>query len=105
MRLKMHVVFIFGTITFYLTGAMSPLSEELLTKQDLLLLDVVKFLCTAVAAAPVQTVCFRASEIRRKLLMLIEENTFDFMKPLHLHMVSMINEKNILFVCIHTLLH
>ncbi|XP_061484637.1 serine-protein kinase ATM isoform X2 [Rhineura floridana] len=68
-----------------LTGAISPLSEEHLTKQDLLLLDILKFLCVAVTTVPVQTVCFRASEIWRKLLMLIEENTFDYMKPLHLH--------------------
>ncbi|XP_042315979.1 serine-protein kinase ATM isoform X2 [Sceloporus undulatus] len=67
-----------------LAGALSPLSEEHLTKQDLLLLDILKFLCIAVTASSGQTVCFRVSEIRRKLLMLIEGNTFDYMKPLHL---------------------
>ncbi|XP_062983150.1 serine-protein kinase ATM [Elgaria multicarinata webbii] len=69
-----------------LTGATSPLSEEHLTKQDLLLLDILKFLCIAVTATPRPTVCFRASEIQRKLLMLIEGNGFDYIKPLHLHM-------------------
>ncbi|XP_062830674.1 serine-protein kinase ATM isoform X1 [Anolis carolinensis] len=69
-----------------LAGAVSPLSEEHLTKQDLLLLDILKFLCIAVTATSGQIVCFRVSEIRRKLLMLIEGNTFDYTKPLHLHM-------------------
>uniref|UniRef100_A0A6J0UF85 non-specific serine/threonine protein kinase n=1 Tax=Pogona vitticeps TaxID=103695 RepID=A0A6J0UF85_9SAUR len=69
-----------------LTGAISPLSEEHLTKHDLLLLDILKFLCLAVTAATRHTVCFRVSEIRRKLLLLIEGNTFDYTKPLHLDM-------------------
>ncbi|KAM6448107.1 serine-protein kinase ATM isoform 1-T2 [Liasis olivaceus] len=68
-----------------LTGAKSPLSEEHLTKQDLLLLDILKFLCIAITATTVQTVPFRCSEIWRKLLMLIDGNSFDFIKPLHLH--------------------
>nr|XP_056714051.1 serine-protein kinase ATM [Euleptes europaea] len=82
-----------------LTGAVSPLSEEHLTKQDLLLLDIVKFLCIAVTAVPVQTVCFRSSEIRRKLIMLIDGNAFDLVKPLHLQMYLLMlkelpNEEN-----------
>ncbi|ETE61104.1 Serine-protein kinase ATM, partial [Ophiophagus hannah] len=68
-----------------LTGATSPLSEEYLSKQDLLLLDVLKFLCIATTATTIQTVPFRCSEIWRKLLVLIDGNSFDFMKPLHLH--------------------
>ncbi|XP_066475514.1 serine-protein kinase ATM [Tiliqua scincoides] len=68
-----------------LTGASSPLSEEHLTKQDLLLLDILKFLCIAVTAVPVQTVGFRSSEIQRKILMLTDGNAFDYCKPLHLH--------------------
>ncbi|KAL8191035.1 UNVERIFIED_CONTAM: hypothetical protein K2H54_066883, partial [Gekko kuhli] len=82
-----------------LTGAVSPLSEEHLTKQDLLLLDIVKFLCIAVTAASVQTVSFRPSEIQGKLLMLIDKNTFDLIKPLHLQMYLLLlkelpNEEN-----------
>uniref|UniRef100_A0A8D2J9V7 non-specific serine/threonine protein kinase n=1 Tax=Varanus komodoensis TaxID=61221 RepID=A0A8D2J9V7_VARKO len=69
-----------------LTGATSPLAEEHLTKQGFLLLDILKFLCIAVTAAPGQSVCFRISEIRRKLLMLITGNAFDYIKPLHLHL-------------------
>lgn len=68
-------------------GASSPLAEEHLTKQDLLLLDILKFLCVAVTAAPTQTVCFRVSDIQRKILMLIDGNAFDYCKPLHLHVV------------------
>ncbi|XP_034265463.1 LOW QUALITY PROTEIN: serine-protein kinase ATM [Pantherophis guttatus] len=68
-----------------LTGATSPLSEEHLSKQDLLLLDVLKFLCIASTATTIQTVPFRCSEIWRKLLVLINGNPFDFIKPLHLH--------------------
>ncbi|XP_013917836.1 PREDICTED: serine-protein kinase ATM [Thamnophis sirtalis] len=68
-----------------LTGATSPLSEEHLSKQDLLLLDILKFLCIASTATTKQTVPFRCSEIWRKLLVLIDGDSFDFIKPLHLH--------------------
>ncbi|KAM6385449.1 serine-protein kinase ATM isoform 3-T6 [Alca torda] len=68
------------------TGALSPLAEEQLTKQDLLLLDILRFLCICVTTVQVQTVSFRASDIRRKLLMLTDGSVFDGAKPLHLHM-------------------
>ncbi|NXY15996.1 ATM kinase, partial [Atrichornis clamosus] len=68
------------------TGALSPLAEEQLTKQDLLLLEIVRFLCICVTTVQIQTVSFRASDIRRKLLMLTEGSVFDSTKPLHLHM-------------------
>uniref|UniRef100_A0A8C3EEI8 non-specific serine/threonine protein kinase n=1 Tax=Corvus moneduloides TaxID=1196302 RepID=A0A8C3EEI8_CORMO len=68
------------------TGALSPLAEEQLTKQDLLLLEIVRFLCICVTTVRVQTVSFRASDIRRRLLMLTEGSVFDSTKPLHLHM-------------------
>lgn len=70
-------------------GALSPLAEEHLTKQDLLLLEIVRFLCISVTTVQVQTLSFRASDIRRRLLMLTEGSVFDSTKPLHLHMVSM----------------
>lgn len=70
-------------------GALSPLAEEQLTKQDLLLLEIVRFLCICVTTVRVQTVSFRASDIWRRLLMLTEGSVFDSTKPLHLHMVSM----------------
>uniref|UniRef100_A0A7M4F6F5 non-specific serine/threonine protein kinase n=1 Tax=Crocodylus porosus TaxID=8502 RepID=A0A7M4F6F5_CROPO len=68
-----------------ITGAMSPLAEEHLTKQDNLLLEILRFLCICVTTSQIHTVSFRASDIRRKLLMLIEKSTFDASKSLHLH--------------------
>ncbi|XP_062423249.1 serine-protein kinase ATM [Rhea pennata] len=68
------------------SGAVSPLAEEQLTKQDLLLLEILKFLCICVTRAQIQKVSFRASDIRMKLLMLTDRSTFDSAKPLHLHM-------------------
>ncbi|KAF6332533.1 ATM serine/threonine kinase [Rhinolophus ferrumequinum] len=66
-------------------GAMSPLAEEHLSKQDLLFLDMVKFLCMCVTTAQTNTVSFRAADIRRKLLMLIDSSMLDPTKSLHLH--------------------
>ncbi|XP_009997696.1 PREDICTED: serine-protein kinase ATM [Chaetura pelagica] len=68
------------------TGALSPLAEEQLTKQDLLLLEILRFLCICVTTVQIQTVSFRASDIRRKLLMLLDGSVFDSAKPLHLHL-------------------
>uniref|UniRef100_A0A8C5IPZ9 non-specific serine/threonine protein kinase n=1 Tax=Junco hyemalis TaxID=40217 RepID=A0A8C5IPZ9_JUNHY len=68
------------------TGALSPLAEEQLTKQDLLLLEIVRFLCICATTVRVQTLSFRACDVRRRLLMLTEGSVFDSTKPLHLHM-------------------
>nr|XP_014351298.1 PREDICTED: serine-protein kinase ATM [Latimeria chalumnae] len=67
-------------------GAKSSLSEEHLTKQDSLLLDTLRFLCGCVTAGQMCTVSFRPADIRRKLLLLIEENSLDTGKPLHLQL-------------------
>ncbi|XP_075858601.1 serine-protein kinase ATM isoform X1 [Microcebus murinus] len=67
-------------------GAMNPLAEEYLSKQDLLFLDMLKFLCLCVTTAHTNTVSFRAADIRKKLLMLIDSSTLDPNKSLHLHM-------------------
>ncbi|XP_066103499.1 serine-protein kinase ATM [Saccopteryx bilineata] len=67
-------------------GAMNPLAEEHLSKQDLLFLDMLKFLCVCVTTAQTSTVSFRAADIRRKLLMLIDSSILDPTKSLHLHM-------------------
>ncbi|XP_037697256.1 serine-protein kinase ATM isoform X2 [Choloepus didactylus] len=67
-------------------GATNPLAEEHLSKQDLLFLDMLKFLCMCVTTAQTTTVSFRAADIRRKLLMLIDSSTLDPTKFLHLHM-------------------
>ncbi|XP_010190562.1 PREDICTED: serine-protein kinase ATM-like, partial [Mesitornis unicolor] len=68
------------------TGALCPLAEEQLTKQDLLLLEILRFLCICVTTVQIQTVSFRASDICRKLLMLTDGTVFDSAKPVHLHM-------------------
>jgi len=72
-----------GQSTF---GAMNPLAEEHLSKQDLLFLDMLKFLCVCVTTAQTGPVSFRAADIRRKLLMLIDTSMLDPTKSLHLHM-------------------
>ncbi|XP_041054809.1 serine-protein kinase ATM isoform X1 [Carcharodon carcharias] len=68
------------------TGAKSILAEENLTKHDFLLLDTLRFLCCCTAAGQVHVLSFRSSDIRRKLLMLIEEQDHSISKSLHLHM-------------------
>lgn len=70
------------------SGPLSPLAEEQLTKQDLLLLEILRCLCICVTTVQIQPVSFRASDIRRKLLTLTDSSIFDITKPLHLHMVS-----------------
>ena len=70
-------------------GAMNPLAEEHLSKQDLLVLDMLRFLCMCITIAQSNTMSFRAADIRRKLLMLIDSDRLDPTKSLHLHMVSL----------------
>ncbi|XP_008053488.1 serine-protein kinase ATM [Carlito syrichta] len=67
-------------------GAMSPLAEKHLSKQDILLLDMLKFLCVCVTTARTKTLSFREVDIRRKLLMLIDSCSLDTTKSIHLHM-------------------
>ncbi|ERE76122.1 serine-protein kinase ATM-like protein [Cricetulus griseus] len=67
-------------------GAMNPLTADYLSKQDHLLLDMLRFLCLCVTASQNNTVSFRAADIRRKLLMLLDSSTLDLTKSLHLHM-------------------
>ncbi|XP_021062119.1 serine-protein kinase ATM [Mus pahari] len=67
-------------------GAMSPLTADYLSKQDHLLLDMLRFLCLSVTASQSHTVSFRGADIRRKLLLLLDSSTLDLTKPLHLHM-------------------
>ncbi|KAM9220531.1 serine-protein kinase ATM isoform 2-T2 [Dugong dugon] len=76
-----------------ITGAVNPLAEEYLSKQDLLFLDMLKFLCMCVTTAQTNTVSFRAADIRRKLLMLIDSSMLDLTKSLHLHMYLVLLKK------------
>ncbi|XP_060229891.1 serine-protein kinase ATM isoform X2 [Meriones unguiculatus] len=66
-------------------GAMNPLNADYLSKQDHLLLDMLRFLCRCVTASQSITVSFRGADIRRKLLMLLDSSTLDLTKSLHLH--------------------
>ncbi|XP_066438184.1 serine-protein kinase ATM [Eleutherodactylus coqui] len=66
-----------------ITGAVSPLSEQHLTKPDIVLSQTLQFLCFCASAAINQNVNFRHSDIRRRLLNLID-TSLDTSKPLHL---------------------
>ncbi|XP_075707708.1 serine-protein kinase ATM [Rhinoderma darwinii] len=66
-----------------ITGAVSPLSEEHLTKPELVLSQTLQFLCFCASAAINHNVNFRPSDIRRRLLNLID-TSLDTSKPLHL---------------------
>ncbi|XP_052616393.1 serine-protein kinase ATM isoform X2 [Peromyscus californicus insignis] len=67
-------------------GAMSPLTADYLSKQDHLLLDMLRFLCLCVTASQSNTVSFRAADVRKKLFLLLDSSTLDLTKSLHLHM-------------------
>ncbi|XP_040282187.1 serine-protein kinase ATM [Bufo bufo] len=66
-----------------ITGAVSPLSEEHLTKPEMVLSQTLQFLCFCASPAINHNVNFRPSDIRRRLLNLID-TTLDTSKPLHL---------------------
>ncbi|KAM9320664.1 serine-protein kinase ATM [Gastrophryne carolinensis] len=65
------------------TGAISPLSEEHLTKTEKVLIQSLQFLCSCASAAVGNTMNFRPSEVRRKLLNIVD-TSLDTSKPLHL---------------------
>nr|DBA32689.1 TPA: hypothetical protein GDO54_000462 [Pyxicephalus adspersus] len=65
------------------TGAVSPLSEDHLSKVEMVLMQLLQFLCFCASAAVNHFVNFRPSDIRRKLLNLID-TSLDTNKPFHL---------------------
>ncbi|KAM5180001.1 serine-protein kinase ATM [Mantella aurantiaca] len=65
------------------TGAVSPLSEDHLSKPEMVLMQTLQFLCFCASAAVKHSVNFRPSDIRRKILNLID-TSLDTSKPLHL---------------------
>uniref|UniRef100_H3CCZ5 Serine-protein kinase ATM n=1 Tax=Tetraodon nigroviridis TaxID=99883 RepID=H3CCZ5_TETNG len=71
-------------------GARSPLSEEHLTQGDLALLAVVDFLCECGSVQPVHRLHFKPQEVRRKLLLLLEQ--VDFSRALHLHYLVLLRK-------------
>ncbi|XP_043928554.1 serine-protein kinase ATM isoform X2 [Protopterus annectens] len=77
----------------FCTGVKSPLAEEKLTKQDILLLDTLKFLCGCAGAAHFHSFNFRPADIRKKLLVLIDGQNMDMALSFHLHMyLTLLNE-------------
>ncbi|XP_031608533.1 serine-protein kinase ATM isoform X2 [Oreochromis aureus] len=72
-------------------GAKSLLSEDHLAQQDLALLAVLEFLCECGSVQPVHGLLFKPQEVRRKLLLLVEQ--MDFSKALHLNMYLILLKK------------
>ncbi|XP_069615249.1 serine-protein kinase ATM [Ranitomeya imitator] len=69
-----------------ITGAVSPLSEEHLTKPEMVLSQTLQFLCFCASTAISHNVNFRPSDIRRRLLNLID-TSLDTSRPLHLRVL------------------
>lgn len=67
-------------------GAKSLLSEDHLAQQDLALLAVLDFLCECGTVQPAHGLLFKPQEVRRRLLLLLQQ--VDFSRALHLHMVG-----------------
>ncbi|KAF0030872.1 hypothetical protein F2P81_017603 [Scophthalmus maximus] len=72
-------------------GAKSLLAEEHLAQQDMALLAVLEFLCECSSARHVRALLFKPQEVRRRLLLLLEQ--VDFSKPLHLNMYLVLLKK------------
>ena len=62
------------------------LAEDHLAQQDMALLAILEFLCECGSVQHVHGLLFKPQEVRRRLLLLLEQ--IDFSKPLHLNMVS-----------------
>ncbi|KAI5092996.1 serine-protein kinase ATM [Silurus meridionalis] len=65
-------------------GAKSPLSQEHLSKQDLVFLDTLEFLSLCASFETSTGLAYKPLDLRRKLLKLLD--LIDRSKPLHLHM-------------------
>ncbi|XP_072317352.1 LOW QUALITY PROTEIN: serine-protein kinase ATM [Eucyclogobius newberryi] len=65
-------------------GAKCPLADESLALQDQALLPILEFLCACASLPRVRGLLFNPQEVRRRLLLLLEQ--IDSTKPLHLHM-------------------
>ncbi|XP_045929347.1 serine-protein kinase ATM isoform X1 [Micropterus dolomieu] len=72
-------------------GAKSLLADDHLAHQDLALLAVLEFLCECGSVQPVHGLLFKPQEVRRRLLLLVEQIDFD--KALHLCMYLVLLEK------------
>ncbi|XP_030599575.1 serine-protein kinase ATM-like [Archocentrus centrarchus] len=72
-------------------GAKSLLADNHLAQQDLALLAVLEFLCECGSVQPVHGLLFKPQEVRRRLLLLVEQ--MDFSKALHLNMYLILLKK------------
>uniref|UniRef100_A0A672H796 non-specific serine/threonine protein kinase n=1 Tax=Salarias fasciatus TaxID=181472 RepID=A0A672H796_SALFA len=73
------------------SGAKSLLADDLLALQDLTLLAVLEFLCQCASIQTVHGLLFKPQEVRRRLLLLVEQ--VDFSKALHLNMYLVLLKK------------
>ncbi|XP_041796006.1 serine-protein kinase ATM isoform X2 [Chelmon rostratus] len=72
-------------------GAKSLLADDHLAQQDLALLAALDFLCECGSVQPVHGLLFKPQEVRRRLLLLVEQ--MDFSKALHLNMYLVLLRK------------
>ncbi|KAG7478644.1 serine-protein kinase ATM [Solea senegalensis] len=72
-------------------GAKCLLAEDYLVQQDLALLTILDFLCECGSVQHVHALLFKPQDVRRKLLLLLEQ--IDFSKPLHLNMYLVLLKK------------
>ncbi|XP_044057150.1 serine-protein kinase ATM isoform X2 [Siniperca chuatsi] len=72
-------------------GAKSLLADDHLAHQDLALLAVLEFLCECGSVQPIHGLLFKPQEVRRRLLLLVEQ--IDFSKALHLSMYLVLLKK------------
>ncbi|XP_076591459.1 serine-protein kinase ATM isoform X1 [Chaetodon auriga] len=72
-------------------GAKSLLADDHLAQQDLALLAALEFLCECSSVQPVHGLLFKPQEVRRRLLLLLEQ--MDFSKALHLNMYLVLLKK------------
>uniref|UniRef100_A0A3P8UQX8 non-specific serine/threonine protein kinase n=1 Tax=Cynoglossus semilaevis TaxID=244447 RepID=A0A3P8UQX8_CYNSE len=72
-------------------GSESLLAENHLAQQDMALLAVLNFLCECGSGQDPRGALFKTQEVRRKLLLLLEQT--DFSKPLHFNMYLVLLKK------------
>ncbi|XP_041851361.1 serine-protein kinase ATM isoform X1 [Melanotaenia boesemani] len=72
-------------------GAKSLLADDYLAQQCLAFLAVLEFLCECGSVQPIHGLLFKPQEIRRRLLLLLEQ--VDFSKALHLNMYLVLLKK------------
>ncbi|XP_022052894.2 serine-protein kinase ATM isoform X1 [Acanthochromis polyacanthus] len=72
-------------------GAKSLLADDYLVQQDQALLAVLEFLCECGSVQPVHGLLFKPQEVRRRLLLLVEQ--IDFSKTLHLNLYLVLLKK------------